>query len=96
MINFMAHHRGEICSLHWSTNQSHSLMQTSDPSSVYLASGSNQDHALGVWRLSDLAYGPRSDSPWFFEKEAIESAVKAMAWSPNYEGLLATGGGMGD
>eukprot|EP00347_Sterkiella_histriomuscorum_P001050 403373527 len=35
IINYMTNHRGEICSLSWSVNQSHELMQTSDPSNVY-------------------------------------------------------------
>ncbi len=95
VINYMSHHKGEICNLQWSTNHSHTMMQTSDPSNVYLASASSSDFAMGVWRLSDLCYSPSTESPWYFERE-FDNYTKALAWSPNHEGLLATGGGIGD
>lgn len=34
--------------------------------------------------------------PWHYEGEIFRSPVKAVAWSPNHEGLLATGGTAGD
>ena len=52
-----------------------------------LASGGN-DNKLMIWNLS-------SSQPVasFSEHQA---AVKAIAWSPNQRGLLATGGGTAD
>ncbi|CDW76425.1 wd40 repeat-containing protein [Stylonychia lemnae] len=96
-ICVMHKHRGEICSLSWSVNQSHEMMQTSDPSNIYLATGSNQDKALGIWKLNQISYQNAYHSdPWFFDRETFNCPVKALAWSPNYEGLLATGGGYDD
>ena len=56
---------------------------------------------LACLRLSDLNYQSSPDvmkasTPYFYEKEAFSSPVKALAWCPSHEGLLATGGGVGD
>jgi len=38
----------------------------------------------------------RKSKPYFYENEIFSSPVKALAWSPSHEGLLATGCGVGD
>ena len=97
-------HRGEIINLQWSTNTSHELMRSSDPSNIYLASTSVTPD-LACWRLCDLNYQSghsidvtKPSIPHFYEDEVFSSggAVKALAWCPSQEGVLATGGGAGD
>lgn len=93
-------HKSEVINLQWSTNTSHEMMRTSDPTQIYLAS-SSMSKDLACWRLSDLNYQSSPDvikasTPYFYEKEAFSSPVKALAWCPSHEGLLATGGGVGD
>ena len=39
---------------------------------------------------------PYNTNPWYYNSDSFTSPVKALAWSPNYEGLLATGGGIDD
>jgi hypothetical protein len=39
---------------------------------VFLASGSTQDHALAIWRLSDILQGmDPNQQPWYFEKDVF-------------------------
>lgn len=99
MVSLIRKHTSEVISLAWSTNNSYEQMQRSDASSVYLSSTSvGQD--LAVWRLSDMSYHDYSQqrlaTPLMYDNELFNSAVKAVAWSPNHEGVLATGGGLGD
>lgn len=43
-----------------------------------------------------VTWGDKKIEPMFYDTTTHESAVKAMAWNPNHEGLIATGGGIGD
>jgi cell division cycle 20-like protein 1, cofactor of APC complex len=52
----------------------------------YLASGGN-DNKVGVWSNSGQLINKYTDH---------KAAVKALAWSPQQHGLLATGGGTAD
>lgn len=52
----------------------------------YLASGGN-DNKVIVWNNNGQAINKFCDH---------KAAVKAIAWSPHYHGLLATGGGTAD
>ena len=72
-------------------------MRQSDPSSVMLAS-SAKGAELAVWKISDMLRGkqPEQAQPMFFDAQSFMSPIKAMAWSPNHECVLATGGGAGD
>lgn len=74
-------------------------MQVSDANNVYLSS-SSLGADLAIWRLSDMVGGEYSShllsKPWHYEGEIFSSPVKAIAWSPNHEGVLATGGAAGD
>ncbi|PQQ21318.1 cell division cycle 20.1 cofactor of APC complex [Prunus yedoensis var. nudiflora] len=71
-------HEAEICGLKWS------------PSGQHLASGGN-DNVLFVWDRSTAS----SNSPrqWLQRLEDHTAAVKALAWCPFQENLLASGGG---
>lgn len=52
----------------------------------YLASGGN-DNKVGVWSAGGQLLNKFTDH---------RAAVKALAWSPQQHGLLATGGGTAD
>ncbi|ONH95702.1 hypothetical protein PRUPE_7G086200 [Prunus persica] len=71
-------HEAEICGLKWS------------PSGQHLASGGN-DNVLFIWDRSTAS----SNSPrqWLQRLEDHTAAVKALAWCPFQENLLASGGG---
>jgi len=79
-------------------------MRQSDPSSVMLAS-SARGAELAVWKITDMLYGQfdqrgfsKEDhaEPLFYDDQSFLSPIKAMAWNPNHECVLATGGGDGD
>lgn len=87
-IATLAHHRGEVCGLKWS------------PNGNQLASGGN-DNIVCVWgdqsSSSSSATGhnvQRWAPRYTFDHHT--SAVKALAWCPWQENLLATGGGIND
>ena len=61
------------------------------PGGQQLASGGN-DNALCVWDSDALAYG----APRFAFAQQHRAAVKAVAWCPWQQGLLASGGGTAD
>jgi WD40 repeat protein len=50
IVNTIYAHKGEVAQVAWS-NVGH------DPNSIYLASSSYQDSALGIWSLRDLLQG---------------------------------------
>lgn len=77
-------------------------MRTSDATQIYLASSSNGAD-LALFRLSDMFYGSgggryanHTTLPYMYERDIFNGAVKAMAWNPTHEGVLAVGGGTGD
>jgi len=95
-------HGRELINVQWSANSSYEMMRTSDASNLFLASSSISGD-LACSRMSEMKANwggeidlARVDEPYFYEKEAFLSPVKAMAWNPNQEGLLATGGGEND
>ncbi len=96
MVNVLEKHGCEVVSLNWSPNCSYQQMRQSDASSIFLASTSVSGD-LAVWRLSDLSYGlDQNLQPYLYESENFTSPIKATAWNPNNEGVLAVGGGEGD
>lgn len=99
MINLLKRHTSEVISLNWSANGSHEQMRSSDASQIYLTSSSTMAD-LAVWRLSDLSYtqseSSMTETPYFYEDELFNGPIKAHAWNPTQEGLLAIGGGTGD
>lgn len=60
------------------------------PAGQKLASGGN-DGAVAVWDRRAAAAGPE-----LHISGAHRAAVRALAWSPHQEGLLASGGGTAD
>ena len=96
MVNVLIKHDREVVNLDWSPNSSYEQMRQSDPTNIYLSSSSMRND-LAVWRLSDLSYGQdHLMKPYLYEDEIFDSPVKASAWNPNHEGVLAVGGGVGD
>ena len=73
-------HKQEVCGLKWSFDEK------------MLASGGN-DNKLFVWE-PQLTTGRRDEPICRFEDHT--AAVKAVAWSPHQQGLLASGGGTAD
>jgi cell division cycle 20-like protein 1 (cofactor of APC complex) len=61
----------------------------------YLASGGS-DKCVCVWDPRALFDRRGEAAPLYSLPEIHDSSVKAMAWSPHQEGLLATGGGYAD
>lgn len=73
-------HKQEVCGLRWSFDEK------------MLASGGN-DNKLYVWE-PQLSNNRKNDPLHRFEDHT--AAVKAVAWSPHQQGLLASGGGTAD
>lgn len=103
-VGMLTSHKSEVIAASWSTNGSHEQMRQSDPSNVMLAS-SARGAELAVWRITDMLYGQfdrmglgkqEHAEPLFYDDQSFLSPIKAMAWSPNHECVLATGGGEGD
>jgi WD40 repeat protein len=62
-----------------------------------LASGSTRDKGFGIWKLNDMLIDRgKNTRPWLFDDITHKSPVKALAWNPNCEGLLSTGGCLKD
>ncbi|RDX61068.1 Cell division cycle 20.1, cofactor of APC complex, partial [Mucuna pruriens] len=74
-------HGQEVCGLKWSASGSH------------LASGGN-DNLLFIWDRATTS--SNSATQWLHRLEDHTSAVKALAWCPFQENLLASGGGSVD
>ena len=74
-------HDQEVCGLKWS------------PSGQQLASGGN-DNLLHIWGVSMLHNG--TTSTYFHRLNDHRAAVKALAWCPFQNNLLASGGGTAD
>ncbi|KAL4253717.1 WD repeat CDC20/Fizzy family protein [Abortiporus biennis] len=76
-------HQGEVCGLKWRSD------------GELLASGGN-DNVVNVWdgRVGDVNSGSRSTARW--TKRNHTAAVKAIAWCPWQNSLLASGGGTSD
>ncbi|XP_019173777.1 PREDICTED: cell division cycle 20.1, cofactor of APC complex-like isoform X2 [Ipomoea nil] len=74
-------HRQEVCGLKWSA------------SGRQLASGGN-DNLLHIWDRSKAS--SNSTTQWLHRLEDHTAAVKALAWSPFRDNLLASGGGASD
>ncbi|KAJ0407528.1 hypothetical protein ATCC90586_002193 [Pythium insidiosum] len=84
----LAGHKQEVCGLKWSFDDQQ------------LASGGN-DNKLFVWSVHAAASGLSSSSPGSGSVPVVRfsdhtAAVKAIAWSPHQNGLLASGGGTAD
>ena len=75
-------HNQEVCGLRWS----HSGQQ--------LASGGN-DNLLNIWDVAATTSSNGATIP-LFRLEGHQAAVKALAWSPFQNNLLASGGGTAD
>lgn len=97
LVCYLQRHYHEVISLNWSVNTSYEQMRQSDPTSVFLSSTSLGSD-LAVFRLCDLIYGQSSNKmqPILLDRESFQAPLKAVAWSPSHEGLLATGGGEAD
>lgn len=91
MINKLFPTKGQVATVAWSANSSPGMMAISDPKKLLLGCG-NTDHSLGVISLADLTSGKAIE----LIESVQDSAVKALAWCPHKQGLLATGGGEGD
>lgn len=94
-------HRQEVCGLRWSNDDG--------ANSAVLASGGN-DNKVCIWdlrgtqkgRLPGTRSSTASNAPedngevplWKFHEHT--AAVKALAWDPHVQGVLATGGGTQD
>lgn len=87
-------HRDDVCGLRWSGQ---------DATTALLASGGN-DNRVCLWDLrakgSDSLLSIQRGSTWtpqpVWKFQQHKAAVKALAWSPHVNGLLATGGGSKD
>jgi len=77
---FLGHER-EVCGLKWSANKSQ------------LASGAN-DNRVNIYDARNLAAGYEVEPTFSFTDH--QAAVKAVAWAPFQNDLLATGGGTAD
>jgi cell division cycle protein 20 (cofactor of APC complex) len=88
-VNTLKLHSQEVCGLKWSADYR------------YLASGAN-DNLVGIWDLAARADNSitASSSSSFQEPLYVfrehSAAVKAVAWCPWQNNLLATGGGTSD
>ena len=80
-ISTFAYHQNEICNLKWSNN------------GEQLACGGN-DNIVTIWDSRYLTEG-RVEEP-VFALTSHKAAVKALAWAPFQNNLLATGGGSND
>ncbi|KAK3735429.1 hypothetical protein RRG08_015622 [Elysia crispata] len=74
-------HSQEVCGLQWS------------PSGNFLASGGN-DNLLNIWRCDPGSNLTGSNSLYSFNQH--QAAVKALAWCPWQQNVLASGGGTAD
>jgi cell division cycle 20, cofactor of APC complex len=94
VVGRMHHHTQEVCGVAWS------------PDGETLASGGN-DNLLCLWDAASTTTGAasgsssgRQDAPTTttprFRFTDHQAAVKALAWSPHENNLLATGGGTAD
>ena len=81
MIVKLRAHDQEVCGLKWS------------PSGQQLASGGN-DNLLHIWDVSMLHNG--TTSTYLHRLSDHRAAVKALAWCPFQNNLLASGGGAAD
>lgn len=75
-------HRQGVCGLKWS------------PSGTQLASGGN-DNAVRIWDSSVVSSDSRP-TRWLHRFEEHTASVRALAWCPLQNNLLASGGGEGD
>lgn len=75
-------HSQEVCGLRWSL------------SGQQLASGGN-DNLLHIWDAAVLTSSAEQAAP-LFRLEGHQAAVKALAWCPYQNNLLASGGGTTD
>lgn len=75
-------HLAEVCGLKWS------------PSGQHLASGGN-DNLVYIWDR-ETASSRNSPRQWLHRIQDHKAAVKALAWCPYQQNLLASGGGEGD
>ena len=87
-IQHFSGHRQEICGLEWSSD------------CRYLASGGN-DNKLIIWDIQNNNKNKKSVSDSIIKPTSTifndhKAAVKALAWSPHQNGVLASGGGTAD
>lgn len=75
-------HTQEVCGLRWSF------------SGQQLASGGN-DNLLHIWDAAVSASSAEQSAP-LFRLEGHQAAVKALAWCPYQNNVLASGGGTAD
>lgn len=81
MVSTFVGHTSEVCGLTWS------------PKGDQLASGGN-DNLVNIWDARTLAQRKVTSAQHCFT--AHQAAVKALAWAPFQQHLLATGGGTSD
>lgn len=81
LISTINAHAQEVCGLKWS------------PDGQYLASGGN-DNMLQIW--SSIAGQRHSQAQPIYSFNQHQAAVKALAWCPWQNNVLASGGGTAD
>ena len=54
LIGEIVAHKGQIRALEMSVNRNVNKVRTSDLNEVFLATASEEDSSLGIWRLSDM------------------------------------------
>lgn len=81
LISTVNAHAQEVCGLKWS------------PDGQYLASGGN-DNMLQIW--SSIAGQRHSQTQPIYSFNQHQAAVKALAWCPWQNNVLASGGGTAD
>eukprot|EP00299_Pterocystis_sp_00344_P003114 c1354_g1_i1.p1 GENE.c1354_g1_i1~~c1354_g1_i1.p1 ORF type:complete len:420 (+),score=90.63 c1354_g1_i1:450-1709(+) len=82
VVSTLSGHTQEICGLKWSED------------GTQLASGGN-DNLVQIWSLASATTANVNASPMFTFNQH-QAAVKALAWCPWQQNLLATGGGSAD
>ena len=99
-------HQGVITRLLWNCNNSNSntLLDVTDERLLNLAStGYNGERGeLGVWNLKDIIRGTylpgdrlgsgQTLRTVFFDNKSHLGSIKALAWNPHQQNLIATGG----
>lgn len=86
IVSLFEAHTQEVCGLKWS------------PEGNYLASGGN-DNMLMIWDYASTSGSTSESVPTakpLHKLDHHQAAVKALAWCPWQEGLLASGGGTAD
>lgn len=81
IINTLNGHTQEVCGLKWSTD------------ARYLASGGN-DNLVNIWPV--VSGGVHAQNSPIYSFNEHQAAVRALAWCPWQQNILASGGGTAD